>query len=232
MGVRAVNGGTPRVVVVAGTGTGIGKTHFAQALLRALGALGLRTAGLKPIETGVSEAVVSDAARLDAEATFHVKRSGYALAAPLSPHLATREAQVPPIRLDVIRDLVRAACAQVDVALVELPGGLFTPLTDSLLNADLTRDLAPTTTLLVAPDRLGVLHDVLSTARAASTLPVRIDGVVLSAPELPDPSTGRNAQELRRLAAFPFVAVIARRTVHDLAADDAVRQIAAHIATS
>jgi dethiobiotin synthetase len=232
MPAQAANGGEGRVVLVAGTGTGIGKTHFSQALLRALAARGLRTAGLKPIESGVSEGVESDAARLDADATFHVKRSCYSFPAPLSPHLAAREAQAPPIRFEVILGFVHAARTAVDVALVELPGGLFTPVTDVLVNADLARELAPATALLIAPDRLGVLHDVLATTRAARTVPVRLDGVVLIAPEVPDPSTGRNAPELRRMVAPRFVHTLARRTLRELALDAAVQQIAEHVATS
>ncbi|HKQ70194.1 MAG TPA: hypothetical protein VJT73_12685, partial [Polyangiaceae bacterium] len=53
--------------------------------------------------------------------------------------------------------------------------------------------------LLVAPDRLGVLHDVtasLGLARARGFAP---DALVLSTPGEPDASTGSNAAELQRL---------------------------------
>jgi dethiobiotin synthetase len=198
-----------RVVVVAGTGTGIGKTHVSEGLLRAIAERGRRTAGLKPIETGVPGEGATDAERLRAASTFHVKPSPepspldapYAFPAPISPHLAARDAGAPPIRLDAIRDYVARTKPEADVVLVELAGGLFTPVSATAFNADVATELAPDVTLLVAPDRLGVLHDVFSALRAASTVPLRIDAVVLSAPETPDASTGRNASEIGNLAA-------------------------------
>ena len=67
-----------------------------------------RVAGVKPIETGMGEATVSDAARLERVSSFHVKHFGYVFAEPLSPHLAARETDTP-IRLDVLVPLIQAA---------------------------------------------------------------------------------------------------------------------------
>jgi dethiobiotin synthetase len=211
-----------RLLVVSGTGTGIGKTHFSEALLTVLARHYPRVAGVKPIETGVDEATVSDAARLERASSFHVKHFGYVFAEPLSPHLAARESDTP-IRLDVIVPLIHAARADADVILVELPGGLFTPLSDTEVNADLARALAPDATLLVALDRLGVLHDVLATHRAATTAAVDLDGIVLITPERPDPSTGLNAAELGRVVEVPVVALVGRATPQELANQDEVR---------
>jgi dethiobiotin synthetase len=208
-----------RLVVVSGTGTGIGKTHFSEAILIVLSRHYARVAGVKPIETGMGEATVSDAARLERVSSFHVKHFGYVFAEPLSPHLAARESDTP-IRLDVLVPLIHAARADADVILVELPGGLFTPLSDSEVNADLARALNPDVTLLVAQDRLGVLHEVLSTHRAASTAAVDLDGIVLIAPERPDPSTGLNAGELGRILEVPVVALVGRATPQELADQD------------
>lgn len=208
-----------RLMVVSGTGTGIGKTHFAEAILIVLARHYARVAGVKPIETGVGEATVSDAARLERVSSFHVKHFGYVFAEPLSPHLAARESDTP-IRLDVLVPLIHAARADADVILVELPGGLFTPLSDTEVNADLARALNPDVTLLVAQDWLGVLHEVLSTHRAASTAAVDLDGIVLIAPERPDPSTGLNAGELGRILEVPVVALLGRATPQELAGQD------------
>ena len=109
--------------------------------------------------------------------------------------------------------------------LVELPGGLFTPLSDTEVNADLARALSPDATFLVAPNRLGVLHEVLATHRAASTAAVDLDGLVLVVPERPDSSTGLNAAELGRLLEVPVVAVVARGTPEELAAQEELRSL-------
>jgi dethiobiotin synthetase len=217
-----------RLLVVSGTGTGIGKTHFSEALLIALGEHYPRVAGVKPIETGMGEATVSDAARLERVSSFHVKHFGYVFAEPLSPHLAARESDTP-IRLDVLVPLIQAARADADVILVELPGGLFTPLSDSEVNADIVRALSPDATLLVAPDRLGVLHDVLAAHRASSTAAVDLDGIVLISPERPDPSTGLNAGELGRILEVPVVALVGRGTPEELARQDEICSLAGRL---
>jgi dethiobiotin synthetase len=215
-----------RLIVIAGTGTSIGKTHFAEALLRAwtAGRPRTRVAGIKPIESGLAGGTVSDAARLAAVSTFHVKQFGYTLSAPLSPHLAARDEGIE-IRIPPILDAVRNAVEQADGVVVELAGGLFTPLAPDVCNAHLAVALAPETLLLVAPDRLGVLHDVAAATRAASTLPLRIDGLVMVAPEHRDPSTGRNAQEAARVSGVPVVAVVPRASSAELAHLPAIRKL-------
>ncbi len=218
-----------RTVVVTGTGTGLGKTHVAEALLRALGARGVRTSGLKAVETGVNAGVLSDAARLAEASTFHVQHPGYAFEAGVSPHLAAREAGAAPIRIETVLAFVEAARPHADVILVELPGGLFTPLTDDLVNADLAAALRPDLTLLIAPDRLGALHDVLAAARAAAVVPLRLDAAILVAPESPDASTGRNGAELRRLTRLPCVAEVPRSAPQSLAATPAIQTLVALI---
>jgi dethiobiotin synthetase len=219
-----------RLIVVAGTGTGIGKTHFSEALLIALSEIYPRVAGVKPIETGMGEATVSDASRLERVSSFHVKHFGYVFAEPVSPHLAARESDTP-IRLDVLVRLIQAAQANADVLLVELPGGLFTPLSDTEVNADLVRALVPDITLLVAPDRLGVLHEVLSTHRAAATAAVDLHGIVLMEPERADSSTGLNAGELGRILEVPVVANVSRGRPHDLADGADLRALGQRLAS-
>lgn len=101
---------------------------------------------------------------------------------------------------------------------VELAGGLFTPLSEATLNADWAAALRPDLVVLVAPDRLGVLHDVLACARAACHLrpPMPIAAVVLMHPTAADPSTGRNAAELRRFVDIPIVAELPRGAPEEL----------------
>ena len=214
------------LVVVSGTGTGIGKTHFAEALLLALGDMGARAVGYKPIETGLGEATVSDGARLDRASTFHVEPPAYLYGEPISPHLAARR-QGDPIDVATIVDRVSALREMADVAVVELAGGLFSPVDDTVVNADVALALSPDRTLLVAPDRLGILHEVLSTLRAAATVPLRVDGIVVVRQETEDSSTGLNAAELTRLQGVPVVASLARGAAADLRSDPQLLALAA-----
>jgi dethiobiotin synthetase len=212
-----------RLVVVTGTGTSIGKTHFAEALI-----LGwrrtARVVGLKPIESGVVAGADSDGERLRAVSSFHVKRFGYALTAPMSPHLAARQENIE-IRMDAIARRVEEIRQEAGGVVVELPGGLFTPITDSACNVDLARILTPDSVLLVAPDRLGVLHDVIATVRAASAASVSIAGIVLMAPEQGDPSTGHNADELSRTTDVSVLAVLPRGSPAQLSQLPAMTQL-------
>ncbi|HEX3343654.1 MAG TPA: AAA family ATPase, partial [Polyangiaceae bacterium] len=151
---------------------------------------------------------------------------GVALKAPISPHRAARLEGVT-LPLDDLARGVRAALATADVVLVELPGGLFTPLAPGTLNADFAADLRPDDVLLVAPDRLGVLHDVLAATRAAAAAGLRLRGVVLVAPAAPDASTGANAADLADYAPIPVLATIPRGAPAALARDPSVALIVA-----
>jgi dethiobiotin synthetase len=214
-----------RLVAVTGTGTSIGKTHCAEALLLALRGMLPRVAGIKPIETGLADGGLSDADRLRQASSFHVKHAGYQFAQPVSPHLAAREAG-QAIDLGVVRTFVEHVRAESDVTLVELAGGLFSPLSESTLNVDLVRALRPDFTLLVAPDRLGVLHDVLATTCAAQSLGATFAALVVVAPATPDGSTGRNAAELLHFIHNIAILELRRASVAELARDPAVVALA------
>lgn len=221
------------VLIVAGTGTEIGKTHVAEAILLRAGR-DRAVLGYKPVESGTAPGDSNaDSARLAAASSFHVKHSpAYRFGAPISPHLAAR-LEGGPIDLRVLRDKVAELEPQVDLLLVELAGGLFSPLTDALVNADFVHGLQedhPTAkTLLLAPDRLGVLHDVLATTLAAASRGVRIDAVALSAPAQDDASTGTNAAELARLAGLPILGTVSRRSPERLADSSTIARISSEL---
>jgi len=223
-------------VVIAGTGTGIGKTHVGCALLRCLRARGIPAVGLKPIETGLQDDGATDQERLslaadvggpwDSGSSFHVKQassgrgsgrqpfhvqpSPYWFRPAVAPHIAASDAGQ---RIDIGR--VRSWILQVQgpdglTAVIETAGGLFTPIAPGTVNFDLVLALEPALFLLVAPDRLGVLHEITVTLGLAAARGRPVDAVALSAPAAPDASTGRNATELERLAIARIQAVFPR----------------------
>jgi len=208
------------LLLVTGTGTGIGKTVASCGLVAAWARRGLSVAGVKPIESGQDPAgqLGGDVLELGQVSTFHVTRftPPYLLVDAVSPHLAARR-EGRTIDPHVIAAWLQPIRDAADAVVLELPGGLFSPLTDALTNADLVPALEPTKVLVVAPDRLGVLHDVLSTTRAAHAQGLTVDGLLLSAPAEPDGSTGTNADELRRvLPAVPVLGVLPRASRQDL----------------
>ena len=220
------------LVVVTGTGTEIGKTHTSVALLMRWGQIrsghGAGVVGAKPVETGVRPGEPgADLARLAEASTFHVKRhlaQRYAFARPVSPHLAARDEGITINLKRIVAD-VEALRRRAGGVLVELPGGLFSPLTARRTNADLARALDPTATILVAPDRLGVLHDVVATVTAAASVGTKLTGLVLVAPRNRDASTGTNAEALRALVELPLLGYVPRASVATLAASAAMAEI-------
>lgn len=211
MGMKSQSG-RERVVVV-GTGTGVGKTHVSCALLAAAAAAGRRCIGLKPVETGISElGEGEDGRRLESFGTgpmFHVKQKApYRFAPPISPHLAARQAGVR-ITTERIREYVDGYEGE-GTLVIETAGGLFSPLGPGLTNFDVIVALEPCRVVLVAADRLGVLHDVTSTVGLAEARGRCPDFVVLSAPLEADSSVGTNATELSALGICEVTAVFPR----------------------
>jgi dethiobiotin synthetase len=205
-----------RLIVVSGTGTEIGKTHVSEALLLRWRRAG-RVCGIKPIETGVAAGTEGeDARRLRLASSFHVKHPiGATFVPPLSPHLAARDAGAAISIAEIVR-AVSAVRAEADGVLVELAGGLFSPLGPGVSNADLARELGGSF-LLVAPDRIGVLHDVGATTRAARAFGLHAAGVLLVATSTPDESSDRNGPELAMVTDVPWLATAPRAASADLA---------------
>lgn len=228
------------LLVISGTGTGIGKTHLTAALLHAwaavlieLGVAAPAVAGLKPVESGVTAGAATDVSTLEQASTFHVKRfpPPYLLTRPVSPHLAAR-AEGRTLELPTILSHVAAVRPLVHALAVELPGGLFSPLARGLTNAELAQALEPTALLLVAPDRLGVLHDVGAATRAAAAMNLTVTGVILVEPAEHDASTGTNAAELHMVTNVPVVALVPRGTVEELAARADLRAVVAGLSAA
>ncbi len=193
-----------RRVLIVGTGTGVGKTWVGCMLARAAASRGARVVGLKPVESGVAAPLApgSDAAALAAAAGFRPGPPPYGLLGAISPHLAARRSGTR-IELEQIliyvQDNESIAGEPAALCLIESAGGLFTPLGHGLTNFDLVATLEPEWLVLVAPDALGVLHDVTATLGLARALGRDPDVVVLSAGRTPDESTGTNAEELVEL---------------------------------
>jgi dethiobiotin synthetase len=208
-------------IVVLGTGTDVGKTHVATRLVRALCAAlpGQDVVGIKPVETGVRRRPKDGRppAGTDAHALEFVSRGTplrphpfAAFADPVSAHLAARRERSSVSIRAVVRAVTLHGATLRGWQIVETAGAVFSPLTTRATNLDLARALEPAIWILVAPDALGVLHDVRATLlamRATARVP---DYLVLSAARAPDASVGTNAAELARVGLPKPVAIVAR----------------------
>ncbi len=200
-------------IVIVGTGTEIGKTHVTTCLLAHARSRARRACAYKPIATGV-DGQCDDAERHAAALASAYMQPTFAYRRPVSPHLAARE-EGRVIDLDVIRRRADEIMLGADFVLIEGAGGLFTPLSETLTNVALVQCLLPAVVVLVAPDRLGVLHDVGACLLAARGCGVVVSAIVLSTPNEPDESTGSNARELERMGLGPIAGVFPRASFDD-----------------
>jgi dethiobiotin synthetase len=158
-------------VFVAGTDTGVGKTHVAVALLRRLAATGQRAAGMKPVAAG---AVLTANGLRNDDALALAAAAGVALpyglvnpvCLPLatSPHLAARAAG-RPIGIPAIVRAYAEIATRADVVVVEGAGGWRAPIGDRETMEDVAIALG-LPVLLVVGLRLGCINHTLLTADA------------------------------------------------------------------
>ncbi|PWK83900.1 dethiobiotin synthase [Fulvimonas soli] len=160
-----------RALFVAGTDTGIGKTHAACALLHALRAAGRDAVGMKPVASGCIETPEGlrneDALALQAAsagAPPYALVNPVALRAPLSPHLAAAREGVA-VALPPLRAAFGRLQARHEVVVVEGVGGWMVPLAPGLLASAMPREWRLPVVLVVGL-RLGCLNHALLSARA------------------------------------------------------------------
>lgn len=179
---------------VTASGTEIGKTFVAEALLRDWRAAGHRVAVLKPVISGFdpADAVNTDTGRLLAAAGADINDDTIALvspwryAAPLSPDMAAaREGRVVPFD-DVVAYCLAAMNEAEETGmhlLIEGIGGVMVPLDETRTVADLIAELG-IAAILVGGSYLGSLSHTLTACEALRARRVPIDRIVIS--ETPD----------------------------------------------
>ncbi|QAU24739.1 dethiobiotin synthase [Dyella sp. M7H15-1] len=167
---------------IAGTDTGIGKTHAACTLIHALRATGRSVCGMKPVASGCidtahglrNEDAFALLAASSAPVPAYASINPMALREPLSPHLAAvREGvtiALPPLRaaFDMLRQ-------HYDTVVVEGVGGWCVPLAPGLLASAIAIEWALPVVLVVGL-RLGCLNHAVLTAQAIEADGCRLVG--------------------------------------------------------
>jgi dethiobiotin synthetase len=197
------------VVVVSGTGTGVGKTVVTAAL--AALALDARrsVAVLKPVQTGVAAdepGDLADVVRLAGQVTVRELRR---FTEPLAPDTAARRAGLPAVRPSEIASAAVALAASHDLVLVEGAGGVLVRFDDDGGTvADVAWSLgAPV--LVVAAAGLGTLNATALTTEALRHRGIGCAGVVIGAwPSAPDLASRCNLEDLPVAAAVPVVGAL------------------------
>jgi dethiobiotin synthetase len=198
-------------LLITGTDTGVGKTWVGRALSHALVSAGRRVVAVKPVETGCGNARshLEDGALLAAATGQEEPRTAlFRFAAPVAPALAA-EREGESIDLDALVLRIEGLSAEAEVLLVEGAGGLLSPITWEWTIVDLARALG-SSALVVAMDRLGTINHTQLTLSALELAGLSVTGVVLTAPETPDASTGTNASAIARLSGLDRVLSLPR----------------------
>jgi dethiobiotin synthetase len=200
------------ILVVTGTGTGVGKTVATAAVAALAAARGASVAVVKPAQTGLAAGEPGDLAEV-ARLTGITDVQEYArYPDPLSPAAAARHSGLPPISLrDAAADIRRLA-ENRRLVLVEGAGGLLVRYDeDGATLADLARDLSAPV-LVVADPALGTLNHTALTLESMALRGVELAGVVLGswpvAPDVPDLAMRCNIRDLETLAARPLAGAL------------------------
>ncbi|MGD0251642.1 MAG: dethiobiotin synthase [Verrucomicrobiota bacterium] len=178
---------------ITGTDTGVGKTVLTALLTRFLRKRGVNVAALKPICSGGRDdarairTALNGALSLDEINPWHFR-------APIAPLLAARRER-KRVRLAGVLAPVRAMQKRFDVVLIEGAGGLLSPLGENFNSRDLIA-ASRATPIVVCPNRLGAVNQVLLTLEALLKSFRARARVVLMSPPRPDAATGMNAKLL------------------------------------
>jgi len=166
---------------VTGTDTGVGKTHVAANLVRALRRRRIDAGAMKPVATGAVRGVSEDALVLWAA----VERSDpldlinpVCLRPPLAPSVAARVAR-KPIDLRRIWSAYRRLSSRHECMVVEGVGGLLVPILDRYPVARMAKRLGLPLVVVTRPT-LGTINHTALTVQAAKSFGLEVLGLIIN----------------------------------------------------
>ena len=197
------------ILIVSGTGTGVGKTVATAAIAALALDRGASVAVVKPAQTGVCPGEAGDLAEIGrlAGATDLHEYARYP--DPLSPEAAARASGAEPLLIDTVARSVHELAQSRDLVLVEGAGGLLVRFAaDGWTLADLARLLrAPV--LIVAAAGLGTLNATALTLEVLAGRGLHHSGVVIGSwPAQPGLTERSNVRDLEQLAGRPLAGAL------------------------
>jgi dethiobiotin synthetase len=198
------------VLIVTGTGTGVGKTAVTAALAALARDRGGEVAVVKPAQTGLAHGEpgsdTDEVRRLTGLTDLHELAR---FPAALSPEAAARSAGLPPLDLHEAAGYVAKLARSRDLVLVEGAGGLlvrYDPAGGTL--AGLAGRLAAPVLLVTEPG-LGTLNHTALTLEALAARGLTLAGVVIGRwPARPGLAERNNAADLTALAGRPLAGAL------------------------
>jgi len=213
----------PTGLFIAGNNTEVGKTWVASAITKSLISSGTRVGVYKPVASG-AQLVDGNLISEDIEQLYRASGNCWPrqricpqlFQAPLAPYLAAEAENRkvdPRLLLDGFEFWKQQQAEGIcDLILVEGAGGLMSPLTRSIYNLTLARQM-DLPILLVAANRLGVINETLLSIHAANQdlgARARVVGVLVNNVDenLADESRSLNLAELETHCAAYGVPVL------------------------
>lgn len=206
-----------RRLFFTGTDTDVGKTYVAAMATSELLHLGRNVAVYKPVASGCELASDGTGDRISSDAMRLWEASGrrgdlhnvcpQRFLAPLAPQAAAI-AEGRTVDETLLVDGFAAIIGDCDTAVIEGAGGLLSPLSQTLLNSDIAAKL-DAELIIVAANRLGVIHQVLATVLAAKALRLPVLGIVLNCVSKDaDGSVLSNASTIKSFTKVPILAEV------------------------
>ncbi len=204
-----------RVLLITGTGTGVGKTIVTAGIASLAAKAGRTVAIVKPGQTGVEGDDVGDVDDIKRLSGVKNVREFVRYPDPISPAAAARVAGLPTLVMAEAAQQINALADDNDLVLVEGAGGLlveYNPERETI--ADLARLISAEVVVAVLPG-LGTLNQTALTLGALEYHNLPLAGVIIGRwPKVPDMVCANNIIDLETIAKRPLAGAIRERAGH------------------
>jgi dethiobiotin synthetase len=202
----------PKGFFITGTDTGVGKTIIAGAIIKALGLMGLKAGGMKPIESGCSREgkvlipfdgmFLKQTARMDEPISLITP---CCFETPLAP-LPASELELKKISIPSIRNAFARLSLKYDAMVVEGIGGLLVPIRKNYTVLDLAEELG-LPIIVVAKPGIGTINHTMLTVNYALSQGLDVAGVIVNYSMQPENSLAEktNPKLLSQICPVPVI---------------------------
>ncbi|MBI5638839.1 MAG: dethiobiotin synthase [Nitrospirae bacterium] len=197
---------------ITGTDTGVGKTIIAGAVIKAMGFLGLKTCGMKPVESGCGHEgdVLIPYDGMFLKQISHVDDPITVITPccfenPLAP-LSASEIEMTDVSVAEIKKAFKRLSDKYEAIVVEGIGGLMVPLRKNYYTFDLARELE-LPLIVVAKPGLGTVNHVMLTVNYALKEGLEVAGLIINYSNPPDNSLAEktNPKLLNQISPVPII---------------------------
>jgi dethiobiotin synthetase len=191
-----------KILFVTGTDTGVGKTVLTAMLLAFLRSGRGNALAMKPFCSGARgdalllHGLQKECLTVDEVNPFYFDK-------PLAPAAAVGRGR-PGVSRQAALEKIRLLAHRCDLLVMEGAGGLMTPLGKDFTIRDLIRHLQ-CKTLVVCPNRLGAINQVVLTVEALQIAGIKELAVAMMGVRKPDISARSNPRMIRQM--LPFMPV-------------------------